>query len=388
MRGHRCRELGAGAPESASIVTEKRSPAAGNRLDSARRVARVGAGVKWGELLDVTSPHGLTGLAGSSTDPTVVGYTLGGGVSWFGRSFGLAAHSVLSIDIVDATGERHPTTDPELFWALRGGGGDFGIVLSIQIALYPEPQLYGGRLLWPVEMAFPELHAFRTVTSGAPDELTLWAQFLQFPPITEVPEPLRGGSFIAVDVAYLGSADDVAPLLALFREIPAIVLDTLGTMPISLLGTIAAEPVDPTPTAEISWLMGDLDDKAIEALTALVGHGWGSPPAVVQLRHLATGTGRRGRCESGREPRVGHQRIMTSGALSASVRPLKPAKPNEAGVPTLCGSRSGNRRCVTAWAQASGLAVPVKRVAAVIISEMRAPSLAGSSAEWPAGSRA
>lgn len=101
-----------------------------------------------------------------------------------------------------------------------------------------------------------------------------------------MPEPLRGGSFIAVDVAYLGSADDVAPLLALFREIPAIVLDTLGTMPISLLGTIAAEPVDPTPTAEISWLMGDLDDKAIEALTAMVGHGWGSPLAVVQLRHL------------------------------------------------------------------------------------------------------
>ncbi|HZM65740.1 MAG TPA: hypothetical protein VFC16_05510 [Nakamurella sp.] len=133
------------------------------------------------------------------------------------------------------------------------------------------------------------LHAFRTVTSGAPDELTLWAQFLQFPPITEVPEPLRGGSFIAVDVAYLGSADDVAPLLALFREIPGIVLDTLGTlgtMPISLLGTIAAEPVDPTPTAEISWLMGDLDDNAIEALIALVGHGSGSPLAVVQLRHL------------------------------------------------------------------------------------------------------
>jgi FAD binding domain len=261
----------------------------GISIDAAARTARVGAGVGWGDLLNALGEHGLAALAGSSTGPSVVGYTLGGGLSWFGRSHGLAAHNVMSFDIVDATGDRRVVTagcDPDLFWALRGGGGDFAIVLSMEIALFPAAQLYGGRMLWPVEMAFPVLHAFRDITENAPDELTVWAHFLQFPPIAEIPEPLRGGAFISVDVAYLGAAADGAALLAPLDAIPAKLLHTLGMMSIADLGTILAEPTEPTATTEMSGLLSSLDDEAIESLITLAGKGSRSPLVGVQLRHL------------------------------------------------------------------------------------------------------
>ena len=96
--------------------------------------------MKWGELLAVTAQHGLTGLAGSSGDPSVVGFTVSGGLSWFGRAHGLAAHSVHAVELVDADGELRRVTaesDPDLFWAIRGGGGDFGIVTAIEVDLFP-----------------------------------------------------------------------------------------------------------------------------------------------------------------------------------------------------------------------------------------------------------
>ena len=131
-------------------------------VDAEQRIARVGAGVKWGELLAATGPLGLTGLAGSNSDPSVVGFCLSGGLSWFGRKHGVAAHSILSVEIVDPQGELRVVTadsDPDLFWAIRGAGGDFGVVTAIEVQLYPADQLYGGRIMWPLEMARPVLRA-------------------------------------------------------------------------------------------------------------------------------------------------------------------------------------------------------------------------------------
>lgn len=258
-------------------------------IDTERRVARVGAGVKWGELLAATSDLGLTGLVGSSPDPSVVGFCLGGGLSWFGRAYGLAAHSIVAVELVDATGELRRVTadsDPELFWALRGGGGDFGIVTAMELSLHPAPHVFGGRLLWPIEMAWPVLQAFRAVTSAAPDELTIWAHLFRFPPLPEVPEPLRGGAFVSIDLAYLGTAEQAIPLLEPFLALPACRLNTLGTVPLSELGSIAAEPVDPMPASEMSWLLRDLDEGAVDRLLDVVGARSTAPLAVVQLRHL------------------------------------------------------------------------------------------------------
>ncbi len=140
-------------------------------IDIPKGTVTVGAGVKVGELLAALQGTGLTFLAGSSPDPTVVGMTLTGGMSWFGRAYGFAANAVESVQIVDAHGEQRTVTsaDQDLFWALRGGGGDFGIVTAMEIRLLPGFHLYGGRLLWPVEKMPEVLRAFREVTESAPD---------------------------------------------------------------------------------------------------------------------------------------------------------------------------------------------------------------------------
>ncbi|MCW2548727.1 MAG: FAD/FMN-containing dehydrogenase [Mycobacterium sp.] len=258
-------------------------------VDAAARVARVGSGVKWGELLEVSGEYGLTGLAGSSPDPSVVGFSVCGGLSWFGRKYGLAAHSILAVELVDANGELRRVTeksDPQLFWAVRGGGGDFGVVTAMEIELFPAPHVYGGRLLWPIEMALPVLRAFRDITKTAPDELTLWAHLIQFPPIPDVPEPIRGKSFVSVDVAYLGSADEAEELLMPLRGIPAQFMDGLDTVPLAALGSICMEPVDPMPTMDMAGLLRDFDNAAIDALLAVAGVGSGSPLTIVQIRHL------------------------------------------------------------------------------------------------------
>ena len=153
----------------------------GIAVDVEERTAVVGAGVKWGELMRELDDTGLIALCGSNPDPSVVGLLLGGGVSWFTRAHGFTANSVLSVDLVNPEGELvHVTqeSDPELFWALRGGGGDFGIVVRVEIRLFPAPELYGGQLLWSIEDAPKVLKAFRDLSLVAPRELTMWAHIL------------------------------------------------------------------------------------------------------------------------------------------------------------------------------------------------------------------
>ncbi len=261
----------------------------GIEVDVARRTARIGAGVKAGELLAALDGTGLSFLAGSNPDPSVVGMTITGGISWFGRAYGLGANSILSVELVDGLGRvRHVSAeeDPELFWALRGGGGDFGIITRLELRLHPVPQVYGGRLLWPVEQMDEVLRAFAEVTAAAPPELSVWFHAYRFPPFPEVPEPLRGRAFASVAVAFIGDGAECEPHLAAFRRLPVPVLDLVGDVPLAALGTIADEPVDPTPSIEWSTLLTSLDDDLLEHLVATVGADSGSPLAVVQLRHL------------------------------------------------------------------------------------------------------
>ncbi|MDV2476349.1 FAD-binding oxidoreductase [Rhodococcus zopfii] len=180
-------------------------------IDADARVARVGAGVKWGQLQSALDGTGLTGLVGSSPDVTVVGFCLSGGLSWFGRAHGTGAATIRAVELVDATGAHRwvdDSTDASLMWALRGGGGEFGIVTAMEIALVPAPELTGGRLLFPVEDAPRVWRAFAEVTTVAPRELTLFASVLHFPPIPELPEEIRGRSFCAVDAVLLGGRRD------------------------------------------------------------------------------------------------------------------------------------------------------------------------------------
>ncbi|GAT66864.1 FAD-linked oxidase [Planomonospora sphaerica] len=245
-------------------------------IDPDARRARVGAGLPSGRLQAAAAPYGLTGLPGSSPVVSVTGVALGGGLSWFGRAHGWVADSVTAFDIVDAEGrERRVTagTDPDLFWAMRGGGGDFAIVTAAELSLHRAPDLYGGRVLWPIEHGEAVLEAYRRITATAPDELTLWLDLLHFPGS----EPM-----IAVDATHLGAAAEARALLSPLDRLPRPLADGRRTMTVAELGTITAEPTDPGAGSSRGELLTGLDDAAAKTLLA----GPIAPLMSVQLRHL------------------------------------------------------------------------------------------------------
>ncbi|MFG1683886.1 FAD-binding oxidoreductase [Nonomuraea sp. NPDC049269] len=246
-------------------------------VDAQARIARVGAGARWGRVLAETGEHGLTGPAGSSPAVTVAGFVAGGGISWFGRSYGWAADSVRAFEIVDAGGEQVRVTaesDAELFWALRGGGGDYALITSIELALYPAPSLYGGRIVWPAARTAEVFDAFRKITADAPRELSVWINRMAPPP----PAP----PMVTLDVTYLGDQAEAKALLAPLEELGGSLSDGRGLMDIAGLGTIAAEPVEPSPMLARTELLTGLDEATLETLSGAEL----APLLNLQIRHL------------------------------------------------------------------------------------------------------
>ncbi len=258
-------------------------------VDTEARMARVGAGVKWGRLLEALDGSGLIALAGSTPDVSVVGYLLGGGMSWFGRRYGVAAGALRAVELVDGAGTHRWVTDesdPELMWALRGGGGEFGVVTRVEIALQSEPELHGGKLIFRAADATAVLQAFREVSACAPDGLTCWASVMHFPDLAEMPDLLRGQSLCIVDVTWLGPAEDATRFLARLRGAALTLLDTIGPVAIGRLGEVAAEPTTPTPAIDWSTTVSDLDDATIDRLVQAAADRNRTALTSVQIRHL------------------------------------------------------------------------------------------------------
>jgi hypothetical protein len=257
-------------------------------IDASRRRVRVGAGALWREVQSAAAVHGLAGLSGFSPEIGVVGYTLGGGLGWLSRRHGLACNSVLAADVVTADGRLLHVDrehEPDLFWALRGGGGSFGIVTALEFALYPVRTLYAGVLYWPQERAAEILDAWQAWTAGVPDSVTSVGRLLNLPPVAEIPERLRGRSFVLVEAACLVAEGEGIELLRPLRELgPEI--DTFAMLPPTELGALHMDPVDPVPAHIDGWLLGDLPPAAIDALVEAAGPGSGSPLLSVELRHL------------------------------------------------------------------------------------------------------
>lgn len=244
-------------------------------IDASAMTARIGAGVRSGDLQRAAAMHGLTALPGSSPVVTVTGAALGGGLSWFGRAFGWIADSIQAADVVlaDGTVRRIDATEPELLWGLRGGGGELVIVTSLELRLRPAPAVFGGRLLWPATHARDVAESYRTMTLPAPHELTLWLDLLHFPGA----EPM-----IAIDSTFLGTEDAARELMRAVDALPAPLSDTRTMMSVADLGQITAEPTDPGPGQSRSELLTALDDAALDALL----RDPIAPLMGVQVRHL------------------------------------------------------------------------------------------------------
>jgi FAD/FMN-containing dehydrogenase len=257
-------------------------------IDAERRIARVGAGALWGDLVPQASEVGLAACHGSSPTVGIVGYSLGGGVGWYGRKHGLQANRVTAVELVDANGNESrvdATNDPELFWALRGGGGDFGIVTALEFELLPIPEVFAGALFFPVERASEVLHAWHEWTADAPDEITSVGRMLSFPPLPEVPEQFRGQSFAVIEAVALLPEAEAAELLAPLRSLDGVAMDTFATQPPAGIAGLHMDPPAPAPYAGAGMLLGDLPGEGIDALLAAVGPDSDSKLLSVELRH-------------------------------------------------------------------------------------------------------
>jgi FAD/FMN-containing dehydrogenase len=258
-------------------------------IDPVARVARVQAGVRWQEVADEAGKHGLAGLAGSSPDVGVVGYTLGGGMSWLGRTYGLSANNVRSFEAVTADGRlvhADAASEPDLFWALRGGGGSFAVVTEVELQLFPVAEVYAGLLWWPAEAGSRVLQAWRELTQGGlPDAFTTTARYLNFPSIPEIPEHLRGGSFTVVDVIHLGAPAEADRLLAPLRALNPVT-DTVQMIPAAALGHLHMDPEQPVPARADGFMLASLSAHAIDELVRVGNPGVASPLLTVELRHV------------------------------------------------------------------------------------------------------
>lgn len=259
-------------------------------IDAVARTARVGAGAIWSEVVEKAAKMGLAPLNGSNPTVGVTGYTLGGGLSpTLGRSHGYAADHVRSLDVVTADGElRHvdAESEPELFWALRGGKGNFGVVTALEFALFPVPRLYGGGIYFPGERMADVLRTWTAWHPDTPETMISSFAVLRLPPLPELPEPLRGAFTVSLRIAYNGTAADGERLIAPLRAVAPTVLDTVRDMPYTEVASIHNEPTEPLPYYERGIMLREFPAEAQDKLVELVGPDSDTTMWIAELRAL------------------------------------------------------------------------------------------------------
>lgn len=283
---------GHGAAPLASLddtILLKTSRMRGVEVDPDTQTARVEAGVLSLELGEAANQHGLCGMPGSSPDVGVVGYTLGGGLSWFARSMGFACNRVEAIELVTAEGERRTVdagTDEDLFWAMRGGGGGYAVVTALRVKLVPIADVYAGALLFPAELGADAVRVYRDWSRDVSEDVTTVVRFITPPPIPDVPEPLRGTPLLTIDGACVGGEEEGEATIAPLRELGEPIMDTFAQIPSAGLSRIHMDPEQPVPGIGEGVPLGELTDEAIDAWVSMVGHESGMPLLLSEIRHL------------------------------------------------------------------------------------------------------
>jgi FAD/FMN-containing dehydrogenase len=265
---------GVGPGVGAVLISTRRMT--GLSIDPDAGLARVEAGVRWQQVMDEAAKHGLAALNGASPSVGVVSYTLGGGLGPLARPYGWAADRVRAIDLVTADGQLRRVTaeqHADLFWALRGGKGNFGVVTALEFELLPVSTIYAGGLFFPGEAALPVLHEYRRWTQIVPDEMTSSIALLRLPPTPAVPALLRGRLVVHVRISFAGAAKQGERWVLPLRTIGPRILDTVSTMPYAQNAAIPMDPVDPLPAYERTTALRNLDDVAIDTVLSLAGPG-------------------------------------------------------------------------------------------------------------------
>jgi hypothetical protein len=241
------------------------------RVDLEARRAYVGGGALWGDVDHETQAHGLATTGGLVSTTGVGGFTLGGGIGWLMRKHGLACDNLVGADVVTASGRvvhASETENGHLFWGLRGGGGNFGIVTQFEFELHPVgPIVYGGPIFYPADAAKDLLRLFRAWAPGAPEDVTALLDLATAPPLPVIPEEWHGKKVVALIAVSAGPVEEGEALVRGFREVAEPVADLLGPMPYTAMQSL----IDPLWGKGIhayfkSTNLGDLDDELIDEL--------------------------------------------------------------------------------------------------------------------------
>lgn len=264
-------------------------------VDAEARTARIPAGARWRDVSVVASPHRLMALHGSSPTVGAVGYLINGGLGFAGRLHGVAANSVLRFEVVGADGAARwvdAEQEPDVFWALRGGGAGIGIVTAAEVRLFPAAAAFTGIRFWSATHAGPILRRWRDWAADAPGAITTTARIMNLPPLPFVPPQLTGGPVLAIDGAVLAETEEEAPeartigedLLGRFDEFGEPLLDTWHLGPAADIAHTHMDPEDPSPAWTGHDLLSGLPDEAVDALVEL-GHRE-TPLLSTELRQL------------------------------------------------------------------------------------------------------
>ncbi|WP_067489738.1 FAD-binding oxidoreductase [Actinomadura hibisca] len=276
---------GHGLPRGAAggmLISTRRMT--GITVDPAARTARVEAGVLGRDLVAAAAEHGLAPLNGSAPTVGAVSYMLGGGIGLLARTHGFAADHVRAVEVVTADGRLRTVdagSDPDLFWALRGGRANFGVVTALEIDLLPVSRIYGGGLYFDTEHVPAVLEAYREWTGAVPDEMTSSVALVPFPDLPHLPEPLRGRHAAHVRIIYAGDAAAGRRLVAPLRAVADRLIDTVGDMPYADNATIHNEPPTPMGYHSDHALVSALTPEILAALRGTVGER-----IITEVRHL------------------------------------------------------------------------------------------------------
>ncbi len=276
-----------GSLEGAILIKTERMR--GIEVDAGTGTARAEAGVLSVELAEAAQQHGLSGLPGSSPDVGVVGFHLGGGLSWLGREYGFACNRVRAIELVTADGEARTVdagNEPDLFWALRGGGGDYAVVTALQIALVPVADAYAGIMIFPAAVGAGAVRIWRDWAAEVGDNVTSVVRFIRPPDIPDVPEPLRGTPLLTIDGACIGSREEGEAAFAPLLEIGEPMMNSFDQVPPAALCRIHMDPEQPVPGLGHHRVLRELPDEAIDAFASMADADSGTPLLLTEIRQM------------------------------------------------------------------------------------------------------
>ena len=267
----------------------------GVTVEPEARLAVVRGGTRWAEVVEAAAAHGLAPVTGSSVSVGAIGYTLGGGLGPLARTFGFSSDWVRGFRVVTGDGRivvADSSENQDLFWALRGGKGGFGVVTEMTIELVPLEVLYGGSLMVDGPHIAEAYRAWAEWSRDLPESVTTAASVATLPPIEAIPEPFRGRTLLAIRYAFIGDPAEGERLFAPVRAAAPVYLDGVRTMRADEIATIHNDPVDPGPSWDRGMMLDSIDADFVDALLAATGPDAHVPLLATEVRRVGGATTR------------------------------------------------------------------------------------------------